>query len=445
VNTPEIPLDSIHVGERFRKDYGDINQLMYSIKKNGLISPLAVGLSKMVAEELRDNTDKPYVLLAGGRRLTALVEMGRTMIPVNIYDQPLSSLDLRSIELAENLDRKDMAYDEEIALKAEIDSLQRQIHGPKIGRSANSGGWSQADTARLIKQSPATIAKDLQLAKAIQDHPELGLDKCKNKSEAMKLLKNIGKSIDFSVKSEQFQKTVGNTDKVFSKLSASYIIGDCFDTMKSLPTGSIDFIEIDPPYGIDLVDLKRDNDCNGYNEIPGDQYLDFMSKLFIECYRVLRNDSWLICWFGPDPWFAPIAHFLREANFVLKTLPGIWAKSQGQTQQPETYLANSYEMFFYARKGNPKISTPGRSNIFQYNGVAGSKKYHPTQRPLDLMVDLYSTFTRPNSTGFIPFLGSGVGLLAGHHCQINMMGTDLSPQFKDPYIVALNEYVKGLK
>ena len=441
--TPKVPLDEIYVGERFRKDYGDINQLIYSIKKNGLINPVAIGLTPNVSEELREGTDLPYILLAGGRRLMALKEMGETIIPVSIYTQNLNSLELRSIELAENLDRKEMSYDEEVRLKAEIDSLQRSIHGPKIGKSPSSPGWSQADTARLINQSPATLTRDLKLAQAIQDFPELELDKCTSKAEAFKKLKSVGKTINNNVQAEQFQKTQGASNKIFKKLSDSYITGDCFETLKNIPDSSLDFIEIDPPYGIDLNNVKRENECDGYNEIPAAKYEMFLRKLFIECHRAMRPNSWLICWFGPDPWFQPVLDTLKDAEFKVRGIPGIWTKSQGQTQQPETYLASSYEMFFYAQKGSPKIQKPGRSNIFSFSPVAASRKVHPTERPLDLMIELYQTFASPNSMGFIPFLGSGVGLIAGHICQINTFGTDLSPQFKDGYIIKLNEYLNG--
>lgn len=442
MKTPEIPISQIFPGTRYREDYGDIDQLCHSIKTKGLISPIAVGLTANVSEELRGDTTLPYVLLAGGRRLRAMTKLQWSMAPVRIYDQPLSTLDLRSIELAENFDRKDMTYAEELALMREINDLQTAIHGEKIARAANAPGWSQADTAKLLKKSPATVTKDLQLADAIQAHPELGLDKCKNKAEAFKRLKQAGKVISNSIRAQTYEQTTGSTDKLFAKLSSSYVIGDCFATLSKLPSNSLDIIEIDPPYAIDLTSVKRENSCDGYNEIPAEQYHSFMARLFHECYRVLRQDSWLICWFGPDPWFSSIAEWLRAAEFKLTAIPGIWAKPQGQSMQPETYLGSSYEMFFYARKGSPKLQKPGRPNIFQFPTVPASRKHHPTQRPIELMVELYSTFCPPNSNGFIPCLGSGVGLLAGHACKINMIGTDLSDAFKDGYIISLNEYLQ---
>ena len=434
---PTIPLPQLEVGARFRVKYEDIDKLAHSIKTRGLISPLAVGVAEKMA--IPRETDCPYILLAGGRRLQALIDLGWTDIPVRIYDQVLSELDYRSIELAENFDRKDMAYAEEVALMRQIDALQRQIHGPKHSKAPDAPGWGQSDTAKLTKKSAATVTRDIQLAEAIEKFPELQLDKCKNKAEAMKRLKSVGKVLTTSAAAAEYTKKVGVSDKAFQKLSSAYIVGDCFDTFKQIPDNTLSFIEIDPPYGIDLHNVKKDNECIGYNEVDASEYVAFMKKVLSESYRTLREGSWLVCWFAADPWFAMISDYMREAGFKMNLIPGIWAKPQGQTAQPETFLGNSYEMFFYARKGQAKLNKPGRSNVFSFSPVAHTKKYHPTQRPLDLMTELYSTFARPGDMGYIPFAGSGVGLLAGHHCSMNMFATDLTKEFKDGYIMQLKE------
>ena len=437
VETPTIPLSSLEVGARFRVEYTDIDKLAHSIKTRGLINPIAVGVAdKMLIPR---ETDCPYILLAGGRRLQAIMDLGWEEVPVRIYDQTLTELDYRSIELAENFDRKDMSYAEEVALMRQIDALQRTLHGDKVARSANAPGWSQADTAKLTKKSAATVTLDLKLAEAIERFPELQLDKCKNKAEAMKRLKNVSKTLVNSAAAANYTKKVGSSDALFSRLSSSYMIQDCFEVFKKIPSNSLNFIEVDPPYAIDLQKVKKDNECVGYNEVDAKDYLPFMQKVFEESYRVMREGSWIVCWFAADPWFQTIANLMEGVGFKMNLIPGIWAKPQGQTAQPETFLGNSYEMFFYARKGKARLATPGRSNIFNYAPVPHQRKYHPTQRPLDLMLDLYRTFAKPGDHGFIPFAGSGVGLLAGHQNSLNMVASDLTQEFKDGYILQLKE------
>jgi len=374
--------------------------------------------------------------------MAAITEMGWMTVPAKVYDQPLTELDYRSIELAENLDRKEMSYVEEISLKKQINDLQIEIHGPKHSKAPDALGWSQADTARLLQETPANLSKDLKLASAMEQFPEIGLDKCKNKSDALKMLNSIGRQLTNSVKSEQFTKEMGTTNKIFKRLYDAYIVGDCFKTLSQMPNNTMDFIEIDPPYAMDLHSKKADSVMLGYNEIEVKEYAEFMVKLFSECYRILRPDSWLVCWFAMDPWFFPISEWLKGTGFKMNTLPGMWLKPNGQTMQPESQFANCYEPFFYCRKGQPKFNKAGRANVFEFTPMPPSQKIHPTQRPLPLMVELFSTFCRPGQQAYIPFLGSGVSLMASHTCQVSSFGNDLTREFKEGYIVQLKSYLE---
>ena len=437
-----IPLSSIHVGDRFRKDYGNMGQLKHSIKTNGLITPVAVGLTSVLKMEGLDTT-KPYTLLAGGRRTQAVGEMGWTTIPAKVYDYPISELDLRSIELAENLERKDMSPVEEIQLKKQIHELQELIHGKKYGKVPGGSGWSQADTAALLKETPANLSRDLQLAKAMEQYPELGLDKCKTKSDAMKLLRSVSNKVSTSMAAESFIKKASKSNHLQSLID-SYIIDDCLDTMKSIPDSSVHLVEIDPPYAMDLHNKKSDSVMLGYNEIESNKYLPFMAQVFSQSYRILREGGWLLCWFAMDPWFQEIADLLHKSNFKFNLLPALWCKPNGQTMQPETTLANTYEPFFYCRKGNAKLSKMGRPNVYNFTPLTPGKKYHPTQRPLELMEEVLGTFTRPDQTIYVPFLGSGTTLIAADKCQCKAFGNDLTQDYKDGYIMNLKDlYPEG--
>ena len=438
-----LPISEIHIGERFRREYGDIKQLSYSIQTRGLITPIAVGVTSKLKIDGLDQS-KPYTLLAGGRRMQAITKLGWSTVPAKIFDQPLTELDYRGIELAENLDRKEMSYAEEAELKAKIHNLQQEIHGPKIARSADAAGWSQADTAKLLNETSANLSRDLKLAQAIKDLPDLGLDKCKNKNEAMKLLKAVGTTLSNTQASEAFKKALGTSNKRLNRLIESYIIGDCRETMKSIADSTIHMIEIDPPYAMDLHAKKSSSVMLGYNEVGAKEYCELMTNVFKESYRILRPDGWLICWFAMDPWFSQIAGWLQDAGFKFNLLPGIWAKPTGQTMQPETFLANVYEPFFYCRKGNPKLTKAGRTNVFSYPPMHPAQKWHPTQRPPELMDEIFGTFTRPMQTVYVPFLGSGQSILSADKMQCKVFGNDLTKEFKDAFVVNLKKlYPEG--
>jgi len=125
---------------------------------------------------------------------------------------------------------------------------------------------------------------------------------------------------------------------------------------------------------------------------------------------------------------------------------GLWVKpGAGQNMNPQTRLANSYEMFFYAWKGQPVLNKAGRSNVFNYSPVPPQQKTHPTERPLDMMKDIYETFCFPGSRVLIPFLGSGVGILAAHELGMAPVGFELSKNYKDSFLVKIHTMNSSFK
>src|SRR5262245_47219468 len=72
-----LPVDQIRVGERHRKDLGDIDALAANIQRVGLLQPIVV-------------TPDGF-LLCGERRLRAAKLLGWKMIPVTIVTAPIES------------------------------------------------------------------------------------------------------------------------------------------------------------------------------------------------------------------------------------------------------------------------------------------------------------------------------------------------------------------
>ena len=450
MNLKTVGINDIEVIDRAREELGDIDELVESINREGLIQPLAV------AEVFwsPDNGPEPvhkYRLLAGGRRYEACIISEIQKVPVRIYDKELSELEIKSIELAENIYRKDFEWQEEVKLKKEIHELQTEVYGEKVTTKAGTPeeiGWSKRDTAALLNESPSGLVQDMQLADALDFIP--GLDKAKNKSEANKLLKKVQSQVIEEELAKRLKEKKANTplSKQRKELVDNFMIRDFFEGIKKVPDGSIDLVELDPPYGVDLRGQKKkkgnvETTTMNYNEVAADEYTKFMNKVFKECYKKMSSNSWMICWFGPHPWFQTIYDGLMSAGFETRMIPGIWYKGTGQTMQPNMYLANDYEMFFYARKGSPSISLQGRGNTFNYKPVPAGKKSHPTERPIEMIQDVLTTFGWKGCRVLVPFLGSGNTLLASANMGMSAFGFELSKQYKDSFVVKAHSAEPG--
>ena len=444
-------LSSIAYGERFRKDFGDLEALKKSITEKGLIQPIAVK---------RVENSGMYHLLAGGRRWKALTELALASqtdptIPIRVYDHDLTIEELRAIELEENIQRKDLNWMEEVTLKKELHELRLSIYGEKTSTSPNAPGWSQRDTAKLLGESAVNTGDDLKLAKYLEEIPELA--QCESKSEAAKLIKKMTKTVVVEeLANRALAHQASSPIEVLRKeIMNNYLIGDCIRGMQTVPDKSIDLIEIDPPYSIDLQgnkfcwngagDGSHDHLAQAdYNEIEEENYPAFIRSVLTEAYRCLATDGWLLLWFGPDPWFEFMLRELRLAGFRVRGIPLLWVKTVGQTLQPQMYLGSAYEMCFYAQKGSPRINKQGRINVFTYPVVPGSARIHPTERPLELMDDVLNTFAMPGSRVMVPFAGSGNTILSAYNNGMSAFGWDLTEAYRNSYITRCANFTPAI-
>lgn len=435
VTEPKIPQGKVKIlnisditwEKRYRDDMGDLNALAESIKEKGILQPITV------STELK--------LLAGERRITAAGIAGLTKIPALVRETD-GEIDAREVELLENVMRKDFTWDEEAKLIRDIDALYK----------ANNIEWSGRKTAQLLDKGVATVARAIQLANAIEVIPELG--EMKTADEALKTIKGMEEKaiIHELVARQKDPNNIGIRSGVEAALKMAeknYKVGDTFKGLAEMSAnGSYSFIECDPPYGIDLNETKSSKDSvdstvQGYKEVPKSEYQEFLDKLARELYRVANPNSWLVFWYGPT-WHAEVLKALRDAEWLVDDIPAVWTKFQGQTLQPEIHLARGYEPFFVCRKGKPIMAKRGRLNVFNFAAIPGGQKYHPTERPVELIEAIIETFATPGTKVLVPFLGSGATIRACYNQGLLVQGWDLNPDYKNQFLLKVEQDARAL-
>ena len=425
-----IRIEDIEIGERARKEMGDLAGLEGSMKQVGLAQPICV--------KEQTNNGKPYFLLGGERRFCVLLANGNTVIPVRIYPETITPIEVKSIELAENFFRKDFEPPEYDKLIAEIHCLQQQIHGAKLSTAADATGWGMKETGELMGISKMSVSTAIKRHEAREAFPEL-FEGCKTQKDATKVLEKLQEAVVKEALAKKIEEKKGDT--TLRSLANAYVLRDFFEGVKEFPDNYFHLVEIDPPYAINLTEAKKKDGISNYNlgdynEVSQDSYPKFLYNTFSECYKKMTDHSWLICWFAPEPWFEIIHQMLIQVGFGTSRMCGIWTKgTPGQSMNPSIRLANSYEMFFYAWKGQPALAKAGHGNDFHFPPVPSSQKTHPTERPIELMKEIYETFAFPGSRILIPFLGSGVGIFAAADVGMSAMGFELGKSHKDSFLV----------
>jgi ParB-like chromosome segregation protein Spo0J len=162
-----VAISNIIVGNRHRKDMGDIDALAESIKSVGLLHPIVV--------------TRAGSLIAGQRRLAACKLLGWTEVPVRIVDLDVIACG----EFAENVVREDFTPSEMAAIlktlepSANSEARDRQLSGLKRGKEAREGnlptrekGRAREQIAKGLGTSRRTLDKIDAITKAAEQSPE---------------------------------------------------------------------------------------------------------------------------------------------------------------------------------------------------------------------------------------------------------------------------------
>jgi len=429
IKQTKIPVDKIFIPERQRREYKEIDSLADNIKAvGGLLHPIIV------------TADAPdgylYTLLVGGRRLTAHKKLELTEIEANIADRQLDELEVQTIELMENVAREDLTWQERIDAEEKIHTLQQKLKDSGTQHTI-------ADTAKLLGRNESIVSRDLKLAKAIKQKPEIA--KAKTLTDARKMVAAEEEAIikkELARRAEKRTSTDG-VDKVRADMVKGYIIGDAFEQIKKLPDGCIDIVELDPPYGVDykkVMSRAQDVSINltHFNDIESEDYPKMILAAALEAYRVMRDSSWLICWCGITT-LDVTKYALKEAGFKVAECPALWVKpKQGRCMTPDYKLTVDYEPFIYARKGDAFLHRKGATSIYTGQSERGG---HPTSKPIGVLEQVLDTFSYPGQRLLSMFLGSGNIILAARNKGIDAFGFELQERFRDDFILKVDSWV----
>jgi N6-adenosine-specific RNA methylase IME4 len=143
-------IGAIKVGQRHRRDLGDIDALAKSISELGLLHPIVVN---------RDGT-----LIAGERRLEACKKLDWKDVRVTVVD--IEELVLG--EQAENIDRKDFTVEEQVAIAQAVEDLIGERRGRQNSNRQNFGELKEGRTDDFVaRKAGFKNAETLRQAKVV--------------------------------------------------------------------------------------------------------------------------------------------------------------------------------------------------------------------------------------------------------------------------------------
>jgi len=203
-----------------------------------------------------------------------------------------------------------------------------------------------------------------------------------------------------------------------------------------MPTRSVDLILTDPPYAISR---KTGFSALGENSVARfavsmefgqwDSAEIDVAALSAAMYSVLRSGGTAIVFY--DVWkFNYLASAMTAAGFKQLRLIH-WEKTNPVPLNSKVnYLTNSREIAVLGvRRGKPTFHGEYDNGVYQYPIPNNGGRYHPTQKPLELMIDLINKHSNKGDTVVDPFLGSGTTAVAAVHQVRKFAGCDTNEKY----------------
>lgn len=189
--------------------------------------------------------------------------------------------------------------------------------------------------------------------------------------------------------------------------------GDCLELMKQMPDNSVDCVITDPPYGINK------------GKISGDEDFTIIKKMLPECYRILKNDSFFVCFCS----IAKIPELLKESPFTYRWMC-IMFTNNSMARGSMGFSAFVPALIFM--KGNAKIKKQIR-DVCEISTSAQQVLafHHPYQKHDRFLSDLVLSCSKGGDVVLDPFIGGGSTAIACLNTGRDFIGIELEEKYVD--------------
>jgi DNA modification methylase len=397
--------------DRQRKVFNpdSLGKLAESIVSKGLMHPII----------LRDGED---VLVAGERRLRAIeltYTMGQTFkhngqdIPkghvpyTRLHDLPEDLI--YEAELEENIRRENLSPQEEMQAIANLHLLRSKQNPEQTLEATANEIWNESENA-----SGHTV--DVRDALLVAEHiNDPAVAKAKTKKEA-------AKAVHKKLQRDHAAKLASQFDKL-SEIETPHVHvqGDAIETLHKMPSGIVDVLCTDPPYGIGAHQFGDMADNEHKYDDSYDTWVPLMQNLAEQSFRVCKSKAHAYVFCDISRFFELSLHF-ATAGWDVWSRPLIWSKANGMLAHPKHGPRYTYEVILYANKGQKEVQTVGAPDVI--NVSLAQNVRHAAEKPVALISNLLSRSALPGDHVLDPFMGSGTIFPAANRLKLRATGIE---------------------
>ncbi len=450
-----ISIDQIVEGDRGRTAYSRIEELSQSIHDNGLIQPIVLVPLPLEFDGGHQIELPKFGLDAGGRRLRAVKLLGHAVLYHATTSDPAhpgfvlkgedqgTTLQRLFTEIAENLDREDLDWRDEMALITKAWRLSKH--------NADAAGEKllMRDFGAMVGQSYADVQAAVLMHDEVIQHPEKYKEctgfrmaySIKLKSEADELQKlQALRSIqtDPLRMSKEPVATDANVVRAQDEskpaitipLTQHFFNHNALDFMSTLPSDKFDHIITDPDYGVSVERLAASVGTAGMGVAQSsvDESLGDMSNFIRESWRLIKPQGFLVFWYDLDH-HEKLQNLATSVGFAVQRWPLIWHKTDYRSNAaPQYNFTKNIEYAMVCRKPNAVLIKAQNSSIYQCaNGTIARELGHPFAKPYEIWTWLYNACCLKGQVVYDPFVGRGSSAIAGVKWGLRPVGSETNP------------------
>lgn len=212
----------------------------------------------------------------------------------------------------------------------------------------------------------------------------------------------------------------------------------CFDFLPKIETKSINLILIDPPYEISRETNFQSGDLTGTDTDRFRISMDFgewdknfsnLEEVFKQGYRILKDGGTMICFY--DLWKIETIKQYYENNKFKQIRFIEWLKTNPVPINSKiNYLTNAREIAILGiKKSKPTFNSSYDKGVYQYPICHDKDRFHPTQKPLELIEELIIKHSNEGDTVLDCFSGSGTTGVAALQQNRNFLGCEINPEY----------------
>ena len=212
---------------------------------------------------------------------------------------------------------------------------------------------------------------------------------------------------------------------------------DCLNILKNIPDESIDLVVTDCPYRIVSGGCTTNNfksggilDRDSSDNVKTGKLFDNndieFSEWLPDLYRVLKDGTHCYIMINARN----LKDLQTECELVGFEFQNLLVWDKGNSVLNKWYM-NAFELILMLRKGTARnITDMGTSNILRIPNIIG-RKFHPTEKPVELIKILVSNSSEQGEVVLDPFMGTGSCGIACRELKRDFIGIEIDEKYFD--------------